>query len=222
MAALFTAFYMFRLLYLTFHGKFRGSRAQEHHVHESPPVMTVPLIILAILAIIGGYIGLPPALGGANPFEHWLHPVVSQGVREHVLFEEAHHGVQPIEYLIMLVSVIAALLGIWLASSGYLKGAAWPGKLSKGAIYTTLLNKYYVDEIYDATITQPTVKISEGMAEGFDLGVIDGLVNGVAAFFHWVAGGLRRLQTGFVQNYAVFMAFGILLILASLFYRILF
>ncbi|MFH1010805.1 MAG: NADH-quinone oxidoreductase subunit L [bacterium] len=221
-AALFTAFYMFRLLYLTFHGKFRGSRTQEHHLHESPPVMTVPLILLAVLAIIGGYIGLPPALGGTNPFEHWLHPVVTQGVQEHVLLGEVHHGAQPIEYLVMLLSVVAALLGIWLAYSGYLKGAAWPGKLSKGAIYTTLLNKYYVDEIYDATISQPTVKISEGMAEGFDLGVIDGLVNGVAAFFNWVAGGLRRLQTGFVQNYAVFMAFGIVLILASLFYRMLF
>lgn len=221
-AALFTAFYMFRLLYLTFHGKFRGSRSQEQHLHESPPVMTVPLIILAVLAAIGGYIGLPAALGGSNPFEHWLHPVVSQGAQVHALLGEVHHGVQPMEYLVMLISVVAALLGIWLAFSGYLRHAAWPGKLSKGALYTTLLNKYYVDQIYDTAVSKPTVTFSEVMSEWFDLGIIDGLVNGVAAFFGWVAGWLRRVQTGLVQNYAVLMGVGIVLVLASLFYRVFF
>jgi NADH-quinone oxidoreductase subunit L len=220
--ALFTAFYMFRLLYLTFHGPFRGSRSQEHHLHESPSVMTVPLVILAVLAIIGGYIGLTPALGGANVFEHWLHPVVTQGAQVHTLLGETSHEVEGLEYLVMLVSVVVALLGIWLARSGYLRKATWPGKLSKGAAYTTILNKYYVDQIYDTVISQPIVKISEVMAQWFDLGVIDGLVNGVAAFFGWVAGWLRRLQTGFVQNYAVLMGVGILLILATLFYRVLF
>jgi NADH-quinone oxidoreductase subunit L len=213
---------MFRLLYLTFHGPFRGSRTQEHHLHESPSVMTVPLVILAVLAIVGGYIGLPAALGGANPFEHWLHPVVTQGAQAHTLLGETPQEAGALEYLIMLVSVVVALLGIWLAYSGYLRQASWPGKLSKGAAYTTVLNKYYVDQIYDTVISQPIVKISEVMAQWFDLGVIDGLVNGVAAFFGWVAGWLRRLQTGFVQNYAVLMGVGILLILATLFYRILF
>lgn len=219
-AAFLTAFYMFRLLYLTFYGKFRGSKSQEHHVHESPPSMTVPLIILAVLAAIGGYIGLPQALGGSNLFEHWLHPVFAQGTHGHLLLgETTHHGVEPIEYLVMLISVVIALLGIWLAYSGYLRKAAWPGKLSKGVLYNAVLNKYYVDQIYDATISKPTVKISDVMAEWFDLGVIDGFVNGVAAFFNWMAGWLRRLQTGFVQNYAVLMGLGIILVLASLLYR---
>jgi NADH-quinone oxidoreductase subunit L len=184
--------------------------------------MTVPLVILAVLSIIGGYIGLTPALGGANVFEHWLHPVVTQGAQVHTLLGETSHEVEGLEYLVMLVSVVVALLGIWLARSGYLRKATWPGKLSKGAAYTTILNKYYVDQIYDTVISQPIVKISEVMAQWFDLGVIDGLVNGVAAFFGWVAGWLRRLQTGFVQNYAVLMGVGILLILATLFYRVLF
>jgi NADH-quinone oxidoreductase subunit L len=220
--ALFTAFYMFRMLYLTFYGKFRGSRSQEHHLHESPPSMTVPLVILAILAVIGGYIGLTPALGGSNVFEHWLHPVVTQGEQAHTLLGEVPEMTGALEYLIMFISVVVALLGIWIAHSGYLRESAWPGKLSKGIVYTTVLNKYYVDQIYDAIISKPIVKVSEAMAQWFDLGVIDGLVNGVAAFFGWVAGGLRRLQTGLVQNYAVLMAVGILLILASLFYRMLF
>jgi NADH-quinone oxidoreductase subunit L len=220
--AFFTAFYMFRLLYLTFHGKFRGSKTQEHHLHESPLVMTVPLIILAMLALIGGYIGLPPALGGTNAFEQWLHPVFKQTTEAHAILGEVYHEAGAMEYLVMLVSVVVALLGIWLAYSGYLRQAAWPGRLSKGVIYNTVLNKYYVDQIYDTLLSQPIVKVSEGMAQGFDLGVIDGLVNGVAAFFGWVAGGLRRVQTGFVQNYALFTALGILLILVSIFYRVLF
>ncbi len=220
-AAFFTAFYMFRLLYLTFHGKFRGSKSQEQHVHESPSSMTVPLIILAVLAAIGGYVGLPAALGGSNHFEHFLHPVFAGG-HAHLLLGGAHHGVEPVEYIVMLISVIVALLGIWLARSGYFRMASWPGKLSKGMIYTTVLNKYYVDQIYDVGISRPTVKFSEIMAEWFDLGVIDGLVNGVAAFFNWVAGWLRRLQTGFVQNYAILMGAGIILVLASLFYKMFF
>ncbi|MBU1707302.1 NADH-quinone oxidoreductase subunit L [bacterium] len=220
-AAFFTAFYMFRLLYLTFHGKFRGSKSQEHHVHESPSSMTVPLIILAVLAAIGGYVGLPAALGGSNPFEHFLHPVFA-GSHAHLLLGETHHGVESIEYIVMLISVVVALLGIWLARSGYFRMASWPGKLSKGMIYTTVLNKYYVDQIYDVGISRPAVKFSDIMAEWFDLGVIDGLVNGVAAFFGWVAGWLRRVQTGFVQNYALLMGAGIILVLASLLYKMFF
>jgi NADH-quinone oxidoreductase subunit L len=211
-AAFCTAFYMFRLVYLTFHGKFRGPKSAEHHLHESPRTMTVPLIILAVLSVIGGYIGLPHILGGTNPFGQWLDPVMRPVAEGEVI---AHHGEAATELTLMIVSVLIALTGIYLAYSWYMKKSESVKALGESALHTMLLNKYWVDEIYSITIVQPFVKGSELLARYFDVGTVDGLVNGIGSFFVWVGGGVRRVQTGIVQNYALFMGIGLLAVLAA-------
>ena len=211
-AAFCTAFYMFRLVYLTFHGKFRGSKSAEHHLHESPRTMTVPLIILAVLSVIGGYIGLPHILGGTNPFGQWLDPVMRPAAEGEVI---AQHGEAATEYTLMIVSVLIALTGIYLAYLWYMKKSESVKALGESSLHTLLLNKYWVDEIYSVTVVQPFVRGSELLARYFDVGTIDGLVNGVGSFFSWVGGCVRRMQTGIVQNYALFMGIGLLAVLAA-------
>ena len=212
-AAFCTAFYMFRLLYLTFYGSFRGPKNAEAHLHESPRVMTVPLIILAALAILGGYIGMPASLGGNDAIGQWLGSVVhteaaaTEGVEI--------HGDASVEYTMMVVSVIVALIGIFLAYSWYMKKSEMVKSLSATKAHELLSNKYYVDQIYDRLISQPIVRGSEWLSVYFDLGVIDRLVNGTGAFFQSLGGGLRRMQTGVVQNYALFMGIGILALLTT-------
>ncbi|MBU0509424.1 NADH-quinone oxidoreductase subunit L [bacterium] len=211
-AAFCTAFYMFRLLYLTFFGKFRGPKSAEHHLHESPRTMTVPLMVLAVLSVIGGYIGLPHALGGHNWFGQWLDPVIHPvGHGE----EPAHHASLSTEYLVMILSVVVALVGIYLAYSWYMKKSAMVKSLGETSLHKLLLNKYWVDQIYDGAISQPLVKGSELTSKHFDLGVIDGLVNGVGAFFTTIGGAVRRVQTGAVPNYLLFMGVGVLALLAT-------
>ncbi len=210
-AAFCTAFYMFRLLYLTFFGKFRGSKQAEHHVHESPKTMTVPLFILAILSAIGGYIGLPHVLGGHNWFGEWLEPVVqASGAHGELIVHEAAAST---EYLVMALSVLIALAGIWLAHSWYIKKSSMVESMSRTGFYRLLLNKYWVDQIYDKGISQPIVKGAEFSARYIDTGTIDGFVNGVASFFSGVGGIVRRVQTGVVQNYAILMGIGIIAVL---------
>jgi NADH-quinone oxidoreductase subunit L len=211
-AAFCTAFYMFRLVYLTFFGKFRGPKQAEHHVHESPKTMTVPLVVLATLSVVGGYIGLPHALGGQNWFGQWLEPVVqSSGAHTEVIVQESTAGT---EYVVMLLSVIVAVVGLWLAYSWYMKKSATVDALSKTGLYKLLLNKYWVDQIYDAGISQPIVNGAEFSAKYIDTGTIDGGVNGLATLFSGVGGLVRRLQTGVVQNYAIYMGFGLVVVLS--------
>lgn len=211
-AAFCTAFYMFRLLYLTFFGKYRGPKTAESHIHESPKTMTIPLIVLAVLSVIGGYLNVPHALGGASRFTQWLSPVI-QGLphAEHGI----HHGVPPEEYLLMILSVVVAAVGIWLAYTWYMKKSEAVKNLSESGLHTVLVNKYWVDQIYDVVISKPLVRASELMAQYFDLGTIDGLVNGIGSFFRGVGGLVRRIQTGVVQNYAVFMAVGLIAIIGA-------
>ncbi|MFZ5434038.1 MAG: proton-conducting transporter membrane subunit, partial [Calditrichota bacterium] len=211
-AAFCTAFYMFRLLYLTFFGKFRGSKAAEHHVHESPKTMTWPLMILAGLSVIGGYVGLPHALGGHNWFGQWLDPVIHT---THETHEMAAHADLSTEYGVMLLSVFVALAGIYLAFLWYMKKSNLVKTLGETGMHSLLENKYWVDQIYDTAISKPLVRGSELLAQYFDVGTIDGLVNGIASFFSAVGGVVRRVQTGVVQNYALFMGLGLLAILTT-------
>ena len=217
LAAFCTAFYMFRLLYLTFYGKFRGSKQQESHIHESPSVMTVPLMILAGLAVIGGYIGLPHALGGHNRFHAWLEPLVKQFGNGH---EELHIGTPNSEYVLMIVSVGIAVAGILLARKWYLQKPDSAESLSKTGVHTLLYNKYWVDQIYDTIISKPLVKGSELVAKYIDQGTIDGFYNGLASFFYFLGSILRRLQTGMLHNYLIFMAAGLVTILGYFLYSV--
>jgi len=236
-----TAFYMFRLLFLTFFGYSRADEHVEKHIHESPPAMTVPLVILAGLSFIGGWIGWPGSLGGENRFERFLEPVLAGVVTETGAVKIAHHAVAK-EYALMLASLSIAGAGIWLAYQFYrtkrfapeLVAARWP------KFYQLLLHKYYVDEIYDAAIVGRTKDLGTLLGR-FDENVIDGLgVNGagwLARFGStlsmwwdkWIIDGLlnfsakmmqlfsypvRLLQSGVFSRYAMLILVGLVILLA--------
>src|SRR6266852_2231030 len=179
-----TAFYMFRLLFLTFFGYSHADDHAQKHIHESPPAMTVPLIILAGLSVIGGWIGWPGSLGGENRFERFLEPVLTGAVTETGAVKIAHHALAT-EYFLMLLSLSIAGAGIWLAYQFYRTKRIAPeliaAKLPK--LYQLLLHKYYVDEIYDGAVVEPTKDLGTLLGR-FDANVIDGVgVNGAG----WLA-----------------------------------
>ena len=310
--ALMTAFYMFRLVNMTFHGAYRGrpwahggqhmaapamveaavhgvtnptdahahgqAHKDDHEVshghadahawhgpHEAPSTMTLPLMVLAVGAIVAGLVGIPAALGGTNAIEHFLAPsfaapsFAAPAVAELAhgaaaatgagLAEAAHdagseggaHLSRAAEIGLMIFSVMVAALGIWLAHRFYVEHPDIPKRLAErwSGAYRTLLNKYYVDELYDATVISGTLsgarglwtfdsRVVDGAVDGsglvtrltswassiFDTYVVDGLVN----FSGWITGEssfvTRKLQTGLVQNYALLMLFGVFAFLA--------
>jgi NADH-quinone oxidoreductase subunit L len=210
--ALLTAFYMSRLVFLTFFGKSRVEPEVAHHIHESPYVMTVPLMILAVLSVIGGFVGVPAVLGGSNHFEHFLEPVFSAGLAN----VPSHHLSHAVEYALMAASVLIALAGIGLAYLMYIKKSISADALAEKykGIYTLLYNKYYVDEFVMATIVNPIINFSRWLWIFFDDKIIDGLVNLSAKIMLLISLIFRRGQTGLVQNYAGMMVIGVLVILA--------
>jgi len=222
--AAMTAFYMFRLVTLTFEGKERfsikggsASGGDHHrvHPHEAPKTMTVPLIILAVLSIIGGFVGIPHV----SAIENWLEPVFSPA--QYKLLAGEHAG-GIMEYLLMFVSVAIAASSIYVARWIYLQREELAVSLAKRypRIYRTLLNKYYVDELYDAVIVDPTVKISNDILwKAMDVTMIDGSVNGSAKIINGVGQMLRKIQTGVAQSYAVVFIGGILFVITWLLLR---
>lgn len=208
--ALLTAFYMFRLLFLTFHGKSRLTPELEKHAHESPNKMTVPLIILAVLAVIGGYVGIPHLLGGGNRIEKFLEPSFGHASKA----VEAHHS-GGVELLMMIISVLIALGGVYLAYTFYIKKTELPKKLAERyrSIYTLIYNKYYVDEIYNAVIVQPLKFFAIICWRFFDVIVIDGSANGLAKLVGLIGNLIKRFETGYVRNYALGFVVGVVLIL---------
>ncbi|MBM4053807.1 MAG: NADH-quinone oxidoreductase subunit L [Planctomycetes bacterium] len=211
-AAFLTAFYMFRLLFMTFHGESRVDHHVKEHLHESPRNMTVPLMILAGLSIVGGFLGLP----GASALNHFLSPVFGGHGHNEMHGSEAssHHGIG-LPSLMMVVSTLIAIGGIWLAYQMYVKRQELPKKLAErfALPYKVLLNKYYVDEIYDAVFVNPIKKISVQLWKRVDAMMIDGSVNGVARFFTGTSNVFRLLQTGYVRNYAFYIVVGCIFIL---------
>jgi NADH-quinone oxidoreductase subunit L len=196
--ALMTAFYMFRLIYLTFYSKPRMSHEVEHHIHESPRSMTMPLVVLALCSVFAGFLGWPHSLGGSDRFARFLDPVFAHGEAQ-VLVEQGKAGqlaagekeeehTSPTEYLLMFLSVGAAGLGWFMASRSYAnadKGYTEPIAAAAPPVYNTLLNKYYVDEGYDYLFTGRR-KVGDvrlgvmGLGESsswFDSNVVDGAVN---------------------------------------------
>ena len=199
--AFLTAFYMFRLIFVTFYGESRVNSEVASHVHESPAIMWVPL---AILAIPSALIGLLLGFGG---HKSWFHHFTN-GV-----FPEAHHDASGNVILFMVISSVVGLAGIAFAWTRYSKRV--PSDEPTGAIHRLLANKYYVDEVYNTLIVQPVKNGSHFLLwKLVDNGIIDGIVNGVAAIIRFVGGTLRRLQTGLVQVYILSMVVGIVLFLA--------
>jgi NADH-quinone oxidoreductase subunit L len=222
-ASAMTAFYMFRLIFMTFHGSFRGTEEQRHHLHESPLSMTVPLAILAVLSTVGGFIDVPGALGGSHRLDSWLGPAVATAASAHgaaagevALAEGAAHGTggAAIEYLFMVVAVAIAVAGILAAYAFYSRKSERPARAASasGLLYPLLLNKYWVDELYDATVLRAYYGASEFFST-FDKWVVDGLVNAVAGFTELVGQALRLFQTGFVRNYALWIFVGAVLVM---------
>ena len=199
--AFLTAFYMFRLIFVTFYGESRAEPEVASHVHESPPVMWVPL---AILAIPSALIGLLLGWGG---HDSWFHHF-TKGV-----FPEAHYEASGNVILFMVISSVVGLAGIAFAWIRYSKRV--PSDEPTNALHKLLANKYYIDEVYNALIVQPIKNGSHFLLwQLVDNGIIDGIVNGVATIIRFIGGTLRRLQTGIVQAYIVSMVLGIVLFLA--------
>ncbi len=213
-AALMTAFYMFRMVTLTFEGEPRW--AKDKHPHESPATMTIPLIVLAGLAILGGFVGIPAVLGGGNAIEHWLHPVFAQAHHTMALSEHSSHTT---EYLMMGISVVIAVTGFWFGRRMFLADPEADKRIAAktGFLYRLLSNKYYVDEIYNGSVVRPLVRTSESfLYRVFDVRIIDGAVNGLAKTTGWVSAMMRYVQTGVVQNYAALVVLGLVVVLGLL------
>ena len=212
-----TAFYMFRLVILTFEGERRFGH--NVHPHEAPKTMTIPLIILAFLSLVGGFIGIPKSLFGNNAIEHWLAPVFEPAYTKLLVSEE---GIHTSEYVLMAVSLGIAVAGIYFAWQFYLKRTGLLEKMSTRyeRVGRVLFNKYYVDEVYDAAVVNPTVKVSEKLLwKGVDVAVIDGALNGLALLVTNVAMAARKVQTGVAQMYAVVFVGGIVCIVGWLLLR---
>jgi len=212
--ALMTAFYMFRLYFMTFEGKEKFDH-HKLHPHESPKMMTVPLILLAVLSAIGGFIGIPEIFSGehGNLFHTWLAPVFKTAELK-LMHGGSHSHLE--EIILMLVSVLAAVSAILYARKVYLKKPEIASKTAskfKGA-YNLLLNKYFLDETYDTVIVNPLVKGSESILWKFaDNKIIDGLINGIAKLIGNISGSIKKIQTGIAQSYALVMVLGILIAL---------
>ncbi|MEE9145303.1 MAG: NADH-quinone oxidoreductase subunit L [Candidatus Binatia bacterium] len=205
-----TAFYMFRQFFLVFYGPSKVEQHVKSHIHESPRVMTFPLILLALGSVFAGWLGTPEFMWG-SVWDHWLRPVFGAQ-------EEVHHGGM-IEEILMLLTVGIAGLGIFLAYIFYCRAGKVPELLSSSALYRCLLNKYYVDETYDFLLVRPFTWWSKWLANVFDTGFIDRIVNGVAEHVRGSSLFWRQLQTGNVQHYVFGFLTGTLIILAYYLYR---
>ena len=245
-AAALTAFYMFRLIYMTFHGTFRGTHEQEHHLHESPPSMVVPLVILAVLSIVGGWIGIPHALGGfvgiPNAFGSWLEPVLARPLVEagaggslahaaaglaagsdeatlaRVSYGATHGGgVDSAEYLLMGIAILIAVGGVLTARWFYKGGGDLPGRAARAA---GPLYGLVANKYYVDELYDRTVLALfyrvSNLFNGFDRWVVDGLVNAAAAFTEMIGQILRLFQTGVVRNYALLVFIGAVLLIWAL------
>jgi len=210
LAAGMTAFYMFRLFFLIFYGKSQFD-IHQHHPHEATNSMKIPLIILAILSIIGGYIGLPKSLGGNNAFEHFLAPVFEHGDT----MAATGHALST-EYTVMALSIAIAFLGLFVAWRFYVKNPALPERLKQrfSTGYRALLNKYYVDEFYGSTVVKPFINLALWFWQFFDVKIVDGLANGSAFFVGWSSQVFRKFQTGYFRNYALGFSLGVIILLA--------
>jgi NADH-quinone oxidoreductase subunit L len=238
-----TAFYMFRLVFMTFHGDNRADHHTREHLHESPAIMTYPLIVLAFLATVAGVLGWPEALGGEHRIDQWLAPVWAAGQHgaEHVA--HAEHGRVWIEWLLMGASMTIASLGIVLAYVMYIRRALSPdvfAEAADGVPYRLILNKYYVDEIYNAVFVNGVLLLTR-LCAAFDRYVIDGIVDGSAALTRgvsWINGlfdnyfidgivnrladatiGLgtrfRQLQTGSINGYLYVIVVGVVVVMVA-------
>jgi NADH-quinone oxidoreductase subunit L len=210
-AALMTTFYMFRLFFLTFFGNFRGTEHQKSHLHESPLVMTIPLMALAVLSAIGGFIGVPEALGGSNFLGHFLSPVLYGSGAEHVLDQEMISK----ERMLMGISTGAVVVTIIITWIFYVKKSTLPTKegVALSTPHNILYNKYFIDEIYKAVIEKPLYWLSDKFYSVLEIKVIDNFVNAWGRGVNKGSAALRFVQSGNISYYLFIMVIGIIIIL---------
>lgn len=209
--SIMTAFYMFRLFYLTFYGNFRGTEKQQHHLHESPSSMTIPLIVLAILSVVGGLIGIPHVMGGGHWLHHYLSPVFAASDFK-MLSKELSHST---EITLIIVAVLAAGASIAAAWYYYVKSNNLPA--AEGApinpAQKIVYNKYYMDELFANLFMKPTDWLSEKLHKVIELKAIDRTVNFFGEGVTWISGQARLLQTGQIGFYIFAMVISIIVIL---------
>ena len=209
-----TALYMFRIVSLTFFGTFRGTSEQEHHLHEAPRSMTGPIIVLAILATVGGWVGLPAVFGeNANLFARFLSPIVTPIAGRELAHEGLPHAV---EWLLMAVSVAVAASGLYLAWVWWGKGEGRvPARLAATypRFYALLVDKWRVDELYAFLFVRPFEWLARVLWKVVDVLIIDGILNATAFMVELTGDFLRFLQTGNVRNYALTFLLGLVALL---------
>jgi NADH-quinone oxidoreductase subunit L len=209
--AALTAFYAFRLLFVAFYGKARMDKRTEAQVHESPWIMLVPMAMLAVLSLFGGYIGLPAFLKLGNAIDGFLSPVFASSNLAHPAGEEL-----TTELSLMGLAVLAAAVGAFAAYWIYIRRWGLAARMTKSAegLYRVVFNGYYVDEAYSEAIVKPLRMLARVLADGVEVRGIDGAVKGLAWLVDAAGEWLRRLQTGLVRNYALVMLVGVVAVLA--------
>lgn len=206
LTAAMTAFYMFRLYATTFLGQFRGTDEQKHHLHESPWAMTLPLIVLAILSVVGGWIGIPEVLmKDAHSLEHFLDPIFAESATKAKFHEPLSHNT---EYGLMAASVILAAIAIFVATSRFSKK---PDLQEPSGFGKVLANKWYVDELYNFIIVNPLNALAKFLNSFIEKDLIDWLVNGVGRVVNYTSRQVRLLQSGQVGSYVLLMVLSILI-----------
>jgi NADH-quinone oxidoreductase subunit L len=221
---------MFRLVFMTFHGESRITAKAKEHLHESPLVITIPLMVLGFLAVVGGYVGIPKLLGALpkylnlgeipNYFEQWLEPVFATAGHAEAA-EGGHHFSHAVEFGFMGASVVIAVIGISIAYQLYMRRTDLPARFvaTFPRLHRAVYNKWYVDELYDFLFVNPCKAAGNFLWKGFDVVVVDGIVNGTGIVVKGAGSGLRYLQTGLVHNYALTMTLGTVVILAFYLFR---
>ncbi len=204
--AFLTAFYMFRMLFLTFFGSYRGTHHAEEKIHESPKSMTIPLIILAILSAVGGFIGIPEVLGGHHWLSHWLSPVIQH---------HAEAGDHATEFMLMGITIAGVLISIGIAYTRYVKQnhIPVPDEAKRPVLANLSYHKFYIDEVYDTLIRKPLDLLSGFFYRILDNKVIDGIVNGLGWGTSEASKGMRLVQSGNVGFYIFMMVVGIISLL---------
>jgi len=207
LTSMLTAFYMFRMMFLTFWGSFRGTHEQQHHLHESPKSITIPLMVLAALSVGGGLLGLPEFWGFNNYIGEHLDPVIMRK-NPSIMSHDT-------EWMLMGLAVLSAIAVIYFAYQMFIKNSVLPVESEKQLKpwQRLVYNKYYVDEFYDALFRKPLDGLSRAFYKFFDLQLIDGIVNGVGTSVNWVSGLVRKAQTGYIGFYIMVMVVGVIVIL---------
>jgi len=199
--ALLTAIYMFRLYFLTFHGEFRGTKHQESHLHESPTSMTFPLIALAVLSTLGGFIGMPEFMHAPHFLSGFLAPVTAMADSYH-----SFHVSHTFEYILVACSIAVLAAVIWYSHNRYAVQKHVPSDpATLSGLQWVLHNKFFVDEFYDAIIVRPLRSVSNLGYRWIEQGLIDGLVNGIGSVSNGLSASMRFLQSGKIGFYMIAM-----------------